>query len=358
MYKKLTALTAMALLAGSSAFSIIPLITNTDFEGYPEPSAFSGWIFGSNKFTLAGEWIEFVQAPDAYTYESALTPSGEGWVFTNYDDGVSDYIESYMFAEFNAGPAESNWPSIFETGDEIVFKVNSGVTYDAVDPSDLIVEIYVEFQGFNDIGWEFQRKPEYSDIRIMKPADGVKAWELRVTMPDLAVDDSLQVVKIGWGIKAKYDGTSGSFDFADVYFDSIEAYIANRDPVTPKWARWDIIQDVFVDTTPWMGFLEISQAPFCYSYDIGGYVYLPEGQVTDSGSYVYVMGSNLGGAPEPSWAGFPLVEDVFADTGTWLGFLEVSQAPWCFSYNLGKYIYLPEGWVTQSGAYIYNLDYL
>lgn len=57
-----------------------------------------------------------------------------------------------------------------------------------------------------------------------------------------------------------------------------------------------------------------------------------------------------------TWGGF----DVFAesgtktvDTGTFLGWLEVTEDPWVYSYSLEKYIFLPEGFIDESGAWSY-----
>ncbi|MCD8481642.1 MAG: hypothetical protein LR015_02535 [Verrucomicrobia bacterium] len=82
---------------GSVLAANTPLLTNTDFVG-TEP-----WIAGSNLFT-GTNWTAFVGSTDGrYTVESRIQRSGNSVIFSAYDDGVSDIIESYLFQEFPAG---------------------------------------------------------------------------------------------------------------------------------------------------------------------------------------------------------------------------------------------------------------
>jgi len=54
------------------------------------------------------------------------------------------------------------------------------------------------------------------------------------------------------------------------------------------------------------------------------------------------------------WAGFPIVEGGYVDTGDFMGWLYVGSAPWIWSANEGKYIYLPESNVIASGAWSFT----
>lgn len=54
-----------------------------------------------------------------------------------------------------------------------------------------------------------------------------------------------------------------------------------------------------------------------------------------------------------TWAGYPIVDSVFVDTGAWLGWLRMDSAPWIYSYGLGNWIYLTEDQVRESGAWMY-----
>jgi hypothetical protein len=52
------------------------------------------------------------------------------------------------------------------------------------------------------------------------------------------------------------------------------------------------------------------------------------------------------------WAGYP-VSDNFVDTGDWLGWLYVGDAPWVFCYNLSDYLYIDEDAVSEAGGWVY-----
>lgn len=55
----------------------------------------------------------------------------------------------------------------------------------------------------------------------------------------------------------------------------------------------------------------------------------------------------------PTWAEYPLDNQGNADTGSFMGWVNVSMGDWIWNYNLAKYIYLPEGNVNLSGAWSY-----
>lgn len=53
-----------------------------------------------------------------------------------------------------------------------------------------------------------------------------------------------------------------------------------------------------------------------------------------------------------TWAGYPVHTDgQSVDTGTFLGWIDISSPPWVYVYALGKYVYLPENFVTPSGSW-------
>lgn len=53
-----------------------------------------------------------------------------------------------------------------------------------------------------------------------------------------------------------------------------------------------------------------------------------------------------------TWAGYPLDSSNNADTGDWLGFVNV-VGDWVWSYSLATWIYLPEDQVTEAGAWTF-----
>jgi hypothetical protein len=58
----------------------------------------------------------------------------------------------------------------------------------------------------------------------------------------------------------------------------------------PTWAGYDILQDGWVDTTPWMGYINVSAGDWVWSASLNKYLYLPEVFVSESGSWAYAPG--------------------------------------------------------------------
>lgn len=79
----------------------------------------------------------------------------------------------------------------------------------------------------------------------------------------------------------------------------------------------------------------------------------PVGSASDIGSFELQPGEVV--APT-EWAGYPRRPDGYVDTESWLGWIWVNDASdFVWSVNLGKYLYLPAGFVGESGAWIYFL---
>jgi beta-glucanase (GH16 family) len=54
-----------------------------------------------------------------------------------------------------------------------------------------------------------------------------------------------------------------------------------------------------------------------------------------------------------TWAGYPLIENEFVDTGGFLGYLYVGQDPFVWCYDMERWIFLPEENAMGSGAWLY-----
>ena len=57
--------------------------------------------------------------------------------------------------------------------------------------------------------------------------------------------------------------------------------------------------------------------------------------------------------PAPKWAGYDILTDGWVDTTPWMGFINVSGGDWIWNVNLNKYLYLPESFVGEAGAWTY-----
>ena len=60
-----------------------------------------------------------------------------------------------------------------------------------------------------------------------------------------------------------------------------------------------------------------------------------------------------GGGSGTTWAGYDVDETGWVDTASWLGWINVSQGDFVWSDAFGKYIYLPEDIVGESGTWSY-----
>ncbi|NDV62069.1 hypothetical protein G0Q06_06390 [Puniceicoccales bacterium CK1056] len=64
----------------------------------------------------------------------------------------------------------------------------------------------------------------------------------------------------------------------------------------------------------------------------------------------------VGEGQDPTWAGFLIGTDGWVDTGSLLGWINVSTDDFVYANSLGKYLYLPESQVGDSGAWTYVYD--
>lgn len=277
MEKKITKLAAIGLFSmGSLAFANTQLLENPDFSNGTE-----GWMAGSNVFS-GGDWQAYVT--DAYTVDDRVDPEGDGFVFTSWDDETSDRIETYLLQEFGAGPVGSGTESIFETGDVIVFKGAASATREGNDTSDMTVRAFIKVLGYNELGWAFQIKDEYSAFHTIGP--DLEPFNLSVTFPDLDVDDSLQVLQLGFEISTEYDGAA--MDSGSIYFENLEGYIEGEGGTT--WAGYDVDENGWANTGDWMGWVNVTYAPWVSVVNIDNYIYVEESGVTDSGAWMYILG--------------------------------------------------------------------
>lgn len=81
--------------------------------------------------------------------------------------------------------------------------------------------------------------------------------------------------------------------FADYYLlEAIQRWsLAEKEPaiVTGTWAGYEILDQSFVDTRSWMGWLEYRHAPYLYSYTLEGWLYAPPGETLPTGGWFYAF---------------------------------------------------------------------
>ena len=58
-------------------------------------------------------------------------------------------------------------------------------------------------------------------------------------------------------------------------------------------------------------------------------------------------------ATTPTWGGYPITDDIYVDTGDWMGWIALVGGNWVWSYRLESFLYLPETEVGENGAWAY-----
>lgn len=53
-----------------------------------------------------------------------------------------------------------------------------------------------------------------------------------------------------------------------------------------------------------------------------------------------------------TWGGYEITED-YVDTGSFMGWLGIADDPWVWSVSIGRFIYMPEAYVSETGAWTY-----
>ncbi|MCC5804802.1 MAG: hypothetical protein JJU00_00615 [Opitutales bacterium] len=279
MKKRIHMLTLAGVLCAAFAQANTPLLV--------DPNDFSvdgDWIAGANQFQPVTEWVGFatLDVPDRVSID------GDAVTFMSWDDETSDKIESFLFQEFGAGPVGSPTANeLFEAGDVIVFRGEASATRTGADTSNMIVRAFVKMLGFNELGWEFQTKPDHTQFHNIGPVN--EPFELSVTFPDLSVDDSFQVLQVGFEITTEFDGSD--MDSGTITFRNIEAFIegeANGEPDV-FYAGMLVDANGNVDTGDFLGVLHVAHAPWVYVFDLARWVYMPDPGEEFSGAWAFLM---------------------------------------------------------------------
>lgn len=120
-----------------------------------------------------------------------------------------------------------------------------------------------------------------------------------------------------------------------------------------KWAGFDLTDTGYADTGTYLGWVK-PEGDYVYLVSLNKYVYLPATWAEDSGgTYAYIPRSNSGTGGELNWAGFPVLDLGYVDTGSFLGWV-LPEQDYLYSVSLAKYIYLPEAWgEAPGGSWVY-----
>ncbi|MEX0332383.1 MAG: hypothetical protein AB3N64_13260 [Puniceicoccaceae bacterium] len=123
---------------------------------------------------------------------------------------------------------------------------------------------------------------------------------------------------------------------------------------SPMWAHYPIQPDgSSVDTGGLVGWIDYSGSDFVFSYSLGKYIYMPQAYVSTLGAWFFILGESTPQSGESLWAGYSKDAEGYVDTMGLLGWIWVGPQGYIYSFDLGKYIYLPEEFVISSGAWAY-----
>lgn len=131
-------------------------------------------------------------------------------------------------------------------------------------------------------------------------------------------------------------------------FLSAQAYIRVMD------RDYNIIDaTVVVELEGEMGAFEIETVLPDESYNYLQVGFLLTGPQASTGSITFQgIEATINEELDVTWASYP-VEDDWADTGDWLGYLYIGAGPWVWSHTMQSWIYLPESSVKENGTWIY-----
>jgi hypothetical protein len=179
-------------------------------------------------------------------------------------------------------------------------------------------------------------------------------------------------VKISFWIKGTSSQSRGAVGFSLVSFDTtvtpqIETGAGYYKLISTP-AEWTLIEFTLADMAAGIPGHGTFGKPFNFSNSNRMQVYVWTRNVQEEGWPIQedenhqwtfsladirvVLDAQSGG--DPVWAGYPVV-DGWVDSGDWMGHLYVGNAPWVYSHDFGRYVYLPEDAVTADGAWAHVL---
>ena len=271
MIKKLTLTLLAATGLYGSGIADTTLLMNENF------TTDESWITGYNAF-VGDDWQAFIG--DEFTLDDYVDPSGDGFIFRSYDNIDWDRMEHYLQQEWGAGPAGGATPSIFQTGDVLVFKGKAKIESQS---GAVVMRPYIKTLGYNEFGWERQVKPDYTEYAEI--TSELQEFELSITFPDLAVDDSYQVVQFGFEISTDYvDGAMGA---GAIYFQDLEGYVQGGGDGN-TWYGYDVTEDGWAEAAGWLGWVNVTGDPWILSLSLDKYIYIPGEQSAESGAWMYI----------------------------------------------------------------------
>lgn len=222
-------------------------------------------------------------------------------------------------------------------------------------------------------GDPFSDAPAFVVIRIDHHGDAMTSDDVHMWVnPDLGLSEDIRTASLSiYGATAVRQGDTDALDYSNLSWISpfagdasggrlssewildelrIGRTYASVAPTFPRWSRFPEDEAGIVNTGKFLSWINVTDSPWVWSYTLGTWVYAPESIVSARGSWAYIStAAPEAGGGSAVWAGFPIDEDGFVNTGRLLGWAEVSLSPWIWSYSLGTWAYVEEDWVAANG---------
>jgi hypothetical protein len=232
---------------------------------------------GAGLFVVTGDTSQSFRAANITGYGGVLSAE---WVITGWDLDSKDVNQSQSFR-------------------------SAGIRFRDQDLSSNVLHIQLNQQGTGNVRMRYQWDNDNATWTVFADALDLVSSTTYVIGATLdtatgAFSVTLNGAEVGSGTTTGHPGVNrfnlysqgqyqaAPYDQDFVNYDSLK-FNATVIP-EPTWAGYTIGVDGWVDTTPWLGWVNVSGGDWIYMLGFSKYVYLPESIVTESGSWGYVPG--------------------------------------------------------------------
>ncbi|MCD8481641.1 MAG: hypothetical protein LR015_02530 [Verrucomicrobia bacterium] len=112
-------------------------------------------------------------------------------------------------------------------------------------------------------------------------------FSLSITYPDLSVDDSLQVIQIGFEITTRFAG--GNMGTGSITFSNLEAFVVGEEQPVPTWLGYEIDENGWANTGDFLGYIFAAAAPWVWSLTLQNWMYVPATEASEGGEWMYIV---------------------------------------------------------------------
>ena len=205
-----------------------------------------------------------------------------------------DYVRVYEFEDLTVPVVAHDVPGIVQAED---FDTQTGVQMEATE----------DRGGGQNIGW--LTHGDWADYALEAATAGSYALDLRYASPE--------------GIAS-----------VEITIDGQDPITVGPLPATGGWQSWETMEAARLALPAGSSTLRLT-------------IDSPEDEDLN------INWMELRAAGGNTWAGYPLIENEFVDTGGFLGYLYVGQDPFVWCYDMERWIFLPEENAMGAGAWLY-----